>query len=106
MSGLKGLEPTRVKTAQTRNRNRDLAAINATVYGCGGLSTYIPMPPPQRQEPLTFWDQQKVDETVTRKYIIDTIGGGKAEKPILQKRLDTPMSFGNGLTESTYVEWI
>ncbi|KAF8435880.1 kinase-like domain-containing protein, partial [Terfezia claveryi] len=53
-----------------------------------------------------FWDQQRINETVTRKYVIDNIGGGKAENPTLRKRLDTPMSFGDGLTESTYVEWI
>jgi len=98
-----GLEPSR---AHTRNLNGDLAVLNATVYGYGGLGAYIPMPPPQRQEQVTFWDQQRVNETVTRKYVIDNIGGGRAENPTLRKRLDTPMSFGDGLTESTYVEWI
>ncbi|KAF8421363.1 kinase-like domain-containing protein [Tirmania nivea] len=84
-----GLEPSRV---HTRNLNGDLTALNATVYGYGGLGAYIPMPTPQRQEQFTFWDQQKVNETVTRKYVIDNIGGGKAENPIFRKRLDTPMS--------------
>lgn len=101
-----GLEPTRAKTVHTRNLNGDLAALNASMYGYGGHGAYIPMPPPQRPEQFTFWDQQKIDDTVTRKYVIEHIGGGKAENATLRKRLDTPMSFGDGLTESTYVEWI
>ena len=60
------------------------------------------MPPPQ----LMFWDDQRIDDTVTLEYVQENIGGGKAENAALKERLLTPMSFGDGLTECTYAEWI
>jgi len=102
-----GMESTRPKTAHNHNLNGDMTALNTNMYSYGGYGAYIMTPmAPQRLEQSTFWDQQKINETVTRKYVIDNIGGGKAENATLRKRLDTPMSFGDGLTESTYVEWI
>ncbi|KAI5797528.1 kinase-like domain-containing protein [Peziza echinospora] len=84
-----------------------MAALNASMYGYGGHSAYIPMPAPQRPEQFTFWDEQKIRDTVKRKYVLEHIGGQRgADNLALKQRLDTPISFGEGLTESTYVEWI
>lgn len=95
-----------VKNARS-NSSGGRPGFRTSAYAYGGHSVYIPIVLVSDLEQTTFWDQQTIDDTVTRTYILEHIGGrGKAENTDLQQRLDTPVAFGGGLTESTYLEWI
>ncbi|KAJ6263943.1 Glycogen synthase kinase [Drechslerella dactyloides] len=54
-----------------------------------------------------FWDDTRVASTVTKTFIEESLKTSKptAAEPFIQK-LDQPVAFGDGLTETTYVEWI
>lgn len=89
------------------NLSGGLPGFGISAYGYGGQSLYIPAVLIADIEQTTFWDQKKINDTVTRAYILEHIGGrGKAENADHQQRLDMPVLFGGGLTESTYLEWI
>ncbi|KAK6353618.1 hypothetical protein TWF696_005581 [Orbilia brochopaga] len=51
-----------------------------------------------------FWDDSRVANTVTKAFIEESLKKPSGE-PFIQK-LDQPVAFGDGLTETTYVEWI
>ncbi|KAF8542842.1 kinase-like domain-containing protein [Trichophaea hybrida] len=74
--------------------------IFTAMYGGYAGSGALNMPPPTAGNSIAFWDEQQIQETLTpafiRRQIPDT----------LQKRLDKQLKFGEGLTESTYAEWI
>jgi serine/threonine protein kinase len=59
---------------------------------------------PSLPQPLlltsTYWDEQKIIETLTPSFIRRSIPEQS------RKRLDEQLTFGEGLTECTYAEWI
>lgn len=69
-------------------------------YSMHGYNGYGNLPPPVLLN-SNWWDEQKITETVNTRYIKQQITDS-----ILRKRLDEPLWFGKGLTESTYCEWI
>lgn len=69
-------------------------------YSMHGYSGYGNLPPPVLLN-SNWWDEQKITETVNTRYIKQQITDST-----LRKRLDEPLWFGEGLTESTYCEWI
>lgn len=69
-------------------------------YSMHGYSGYGNLPPPVVLN-SNWWDEQKIAETVNTRYIKQQI-----TDTTLRKRLDEPLGFGEGLTESTYCEWI
>ncbi|EWC47756.1 hypothetical protein DRE_02956 [Drechslerella stenobrocha 248] len=52
-----------------------------------------------------FWDDARVTHTVTKSFIEDSLGKVVGAESFIQK-LDQPVAFGDGLTETTYSEWI
>jgi len=74
------------------------AASYTSGYGFGGYDTSQSL-----LEPI-WWDNQRIQDTVTEAYVHDKIphipGSG------LREKLNQPMAFGNGLTDTTYLEWI
>lgn len=69
-------------------------------YGGYIGNTTSSLPPPVIQMP-TFWDDQKIEEMVTERHIQTHINDA-----VLRKKLDEPLTFGEGLTEMSYLEWI
>ena len=49
----------------------------------------------------TWWSEEKIIWTVDREYIERELGSKKH-----QERLHKPLSFGDGLTDDTYLDWI
>ncbi len=66
----------------------------------GGYTGHVNLPPSILLN-SNFWDDQKIEETVTERYVRQSISEGP-----LRKKLDEPLAFGEGLTELTYCEWI
>ncbi|KAF3113780.1 hypothetical protein TWF706_009153 [Orbilia oligospora] len=52
-----------------------------------------------------FWDDAKILNTVTKEFIEDCLRKVPATEPLIS-RLSQPVGFGDGLTETTYAEWI
>ncbi|KAK6330665.1 hypothetical protein TWF718_002862 [Orbilia javanica] len=52
-----------------------------------------------------FWDDAKITSTVTKEFIEDCLRKVPATEPLIP-RLSQPVGFGDGLTETTYAEWI
>lgn len=48
----------------------------------------------------TWWTDQKIDATVSRHFVLDQL------KPEEQQWIDRSLSFGDGLTDNTYLDWI
>lgn len=69
-----------------------------SMYGYGGHGSGLPPPVVLTS---TWWDEQKIEETVNARYIKQQINDSS-----LRKKLDEHLRFGEGLTESTYCEWI
>ncbi|PWW74704.1 kinase-like protein [Tuber magnatum] len=69
-----------------------------SMYGYSGPS--IALPPPVLLT-STWWDEQKIQETANPRFIRQAL-----HSPSSKKRLDEQLQFGEGLTESTYLEWI
>jgi serine/threonine protein kinase len=47
-----------------------------------------------------WWDDERIEATVTRQFVLSQL------RPDEQERLDSPLGFGDGLTDDTYWEWI
>lgn len=69
-------------------------------YSMHGYNGYGNLPPPVVLN-SNWWDEQKIMETVNTRYIKQQITDA-----VLRKKLDEHLGFGEGLTESTYCEWI
>lgn len=69
-----------------------------SMYGYGGHGTSLPPPVVLNS---SWWDEQKIMETVNARYIKHQITDAAS-----RRKLDEPLKFGEGLTESTYCEWI
>ncbi|KAF3313911.1 hypothetical protein TWF173_005505 [Orbilia oligospora] len=52
-----------------------------------------------------FWDDARISNTVTKEFIEDCLRKVPATEPLIP-RLSQPVGFGDGLTETTYAEWI
>ncbi|KAK6502620.1 hypothetical protein TWF506_003200 [Arthrobotrys conoides] len=52
-----------------------------------------------------FWDDAKISNTVTKEFIEECLRKLPATEPLIP-RLSQPVGFGDGLTETTYAEWI
>ncbi|RVD90354.1 uncharacterized protein DFL_001324 [Arthrobotrys flagrans] len=52
-----------------------------------------------------FWDDARITNTVTKEFIEDYLRKVPATEPLIS-RLSQPVGFGDGLTETTYAEWI
>ncbi|TGZ81680.1 hypothetical protein EX30DRAFT_354901 [Ascodesmis nigricans] len=76
----------------------EVDTIFSSMYGgyCGGAAV---LPPPVVMN-TTFWDDEKINSTVTDKYVRQQLPES------LRKKLEEPMDSGAGLTDSTYLEWI
>ncbi|RPA98554.1 kinase-like protein [Choiromyces venosus 120613-1] len=66
----------------------------------GYSSTSVALPPPVLLT-STWWDQQKIQEAATPRFIRQAL-----HSPSSKTRLDEQLQFGEGLTESTYLDWI
>lgn len=69
-----------------------------SMYGYGGHGASLPPPVVLNSG---WWDEQKIMETVNSRYIKHQMTDGAS-----RRKLDEPLAFGGGLTESTYCEWI
>ncbi|KAL7267822.1 hypothetical protein RUND412_009574 [Rhizina undulata] len=69
-----------------------------SMYGYGAFG---PQLPPPVVLTTTFWDDQKIQETVNIRFLREKLLHDSA-----RKKLDSQLTFGEGLTESTYSEWI
>lgn len=49
---------------------------------------------------MLWWDDDRIDSTVDRAYVMSHLRSGEA------RRLDQQVEFGDGLTDDTYMEWI
>lgn len=49
---------------------------------------------------MMWWDEDRVDSTVDRAYVLSHLRASEA------RRLDQQLGFGDGLTDDTYMEWI
>lgn len=49
---------------------------------------------------MMWWDEDRVDSTVNRAYVLSHL------RPSEARRLDQQLEFGDGLTDDTYMEWI
>lgn len=74
------------------------ADIFHSMYGYGGHGASLPPPVVLTS---TWWDEQKIEETVCPRYIRERITDSA-----LRRKLEEPLKFGEGLTEATYSEWI
>ncbi|KAK6522358.1 hypothetical protein TWF281_002924 [Arthrobotrys megalospora] len=52
-----------------------------------------------------FWDNARITNTVNKEFIEDCLRKVPATEPLITK-LSQPVGFGDGLTETTYAEWI
>ncbi|KAK6342173.1 hypothetical protein TWF730_001652 [Orbilia blumenaviensis] len=52
-----------------------------------------------------FWDEARITNTVNKDFIEDCLRKVPATEPLISK-LSQPVGFGDGLTETTYAEWI
>ncbi|KAG0137819.1 kinase-like domain-containing protein [Tuber indicum] len=69
-----------------------------SMYGYSSPS--VALPPPVLLT-STWWDEQKIRETATPWFVRQAL-----RSPSSKKRLDEQLQFGEGLTESTYLDWI
>ncbi|OCL04681.1 kinase-like protein [Glonium stellatum] len=76
--------------------NDQTVAFNAMIYGYAGHSLVTPHAAIQQ----IWWTEEKINETVTRDFVISRI------RPSVREFLDRPLGFGDGLTDDTYMEWI
>ena len=76
--------------------NDQTVAFNAMIYGYAGHSLVSPHAALQQ----IWWTEEKINETVTRNFVISRI------RPSVREFLDRALGFGDGLTDDTYMEWI
>lgn len=69
---------------------------NSMYGGFGGGSV---LPPPTVMT-VTYWDEQKIETTVTERWIQQQLPES------LREKLNEPMDSGDSLTDSTYADWI
>lgn len=74
--------------------NKNLADIYAAY---GALPDAKPVDVP---DDMMWWDEDRVDNTVNRAYVLSHLRASEA------RRLDQQLEFGDGLTDDTYMEWI
>jgi len=70
------------------------------MYGGYAGNGTLHAPPTTAPNSISFWDEQQIQETLTPSFIRRNIPDS------LRRQLDEPLGFGDGLTESTYAEWI
>ena len=68
-----------------------------STYGFGSHGAEIQL----AETASTWWDERRIKETLSAQYIHQAL-----QHSPLKIRLDQPLKFGEGLTESTYLEWI
>ena len=71
-------------------------AMSALFYGYAGNSANSAYSTP----PTAWWDEKRIMSTVTRSYIMARLGDEQ------RRLLDDSVSFGQGLTDETYCDWI
>ncbi|KAF2458690.1 kinase-like domain-containing protein [Lineolata rhizophorae] len=74
----------------------DTVALNVFMFGYAGSSAVVPHTPLQQ----VWWTEDRINNTVTRETVISKFLSKDREK------LGQPVSFGDGLTDDTYLEWI
>jgi len=74
------------------------ADLFSSMYGYSNPS--VALPPPVLLT-SAWWDEQKIQETATPRFIRQALHSRSSKK-----RLDEQLQFGEGLTESTYLDWI
>lgn len=74
------------------------ADIFHSMYGYSSPSGTLPPPVLLTS---TWWDEQKIQEIATPRFIRQALHSRSSKK-----RLDEQLQFGEGLTESTYLDWI
>jgi hypothetical protein len=59
-------------------------------------------PPVSHTLTSSWWDERRIQTTVTRDYVVSKFRSDER----LRHRLDHPLAFGDGLTDLTYLDWI